>query len=445
MSCAEVREKIQDLLDERLAGAERESLANHLAGCAACSAEREALRATRDLLRAHGAVKAPAALAPAVAAAIRADLAARARPRILKLGRPGPILTTFAVAASVLVLALLVRDVPPPAPAPGGAAQASRPAAAAEPVLEESARAREVLAVEKKPKADQAAGSDAPEDAISPRKDAAGAKLGKALERDAEIQDRMKAEGKEAAGAEELEKRVEESRQGLDKAPGEPAPITPAESAPAPAAPAPAPPPAAEAPAAPADLKEKAREPAAQPDEDDGIGGRLRGAAGRRAAGGGTGGTRGGAPPAVRTVRVVARLDPNDPRAEQVRKLLRDLAGTPQSESATAAVPTAPSGPAAPGAAGRATGGPAPRPAAGAAPRPASPPPARRPADPKREPPAVVVGESDYVRFQRALDAWAIAATFQDPETRLGLVEAGEAKDEAGDPAQAAPAAAAAP
>lgn len=64
---------LQDLLDGRLAAAERSRADEHLAGCAECRRELEALRWVKQTARGAGAEPVPAGLAAAIAAALDAE------------------------------------------------------------------------------------------------------------------------------------------------------------------------------------------------------------------------------------------------------------------------------------------------------------------------------------------------------------------------------------
>src|SRR5688572_11025298 len=72
MQCEAVLTELAAFLDAELSAAEAEAISVHLAGCAACADEREALARTLGRVRALPRVAAPPALAGAVAARIGA-------------------------------------------------------------------------------------------------------------------------------------------------------------------------------------------------------------------------------------------------------------------------------------------------------------------------------------------------------------------------------------
>lgn len=108
MDCHEARELLQDELDARLPAADVARLAEHVAGCAACAAERRDLHALRAAFRAVPRVPAPAGFRDGVVAALP-------RGRLRRL--PWALGAVAAVAAGALFAVLLGpgREAEPPA------------------------------------------------------------------------------------------------------------------------------------------------------------------------------------------------------------------------------------------------------------------------------------------------------------------------------------------
>ncbi|MBI1737285.1 MAG: zf-HC2 domain-containing protein [Candidatus Rokubacteria bacterium] len=71
MTCADARERFSDLVDDRLAAADRITLDAHLGGCAACRRELKRFRATVALVRSIEPARAPAGFVDRVTAAAR--------------------------------------------------------------------------------------------------------------------------------------------------------------------------------------------------------------------------------------------------------------------------------------------------------------------------------------------------------------------------------------
>jgi len=102
VNCREVRERIQDLLDDRLPADERRRVEEHLASCAACEAERTELARTRALLAELPHEKAPGSFA----ADVLSRVGSRPTPRGRRLVLPVAFAGAFA-AAAILVLAIV--------------------------------------------------------------------------------------------------------------------------------------------------------------------------------------------------------------------------------------------------------------------------------------------------------------------------------------------------
>ncbi len=99
-ACEAVRELISAELDGELTAAERQVLQLHLAGCAACRAEQDALRRVKQALAALPAPALPRDLVVDINRAIDGDeLAARRAPR-----RPWRLAGQLAAAATVLLV-----------------------------------------------------------------------------------------------------------------------------------------------------------------------------------------------------------------------------------------------------------------------------------------------------------------------------------------------------
>jgi len=115
MTCADVRERLDDYVDGELAAPELHEVELHLASCAACREEERELRA----LLAHAAalpkaVAPPRDLWPEIASEIATG------PRVLPFV-PRRVLYAGLAAAAALVLAFVFRYQGPRAQAPGGA------------------------------------------------------------------------------------------------------------------------------------------------------------------------------------------------------------------------------------------------------------------------------------------------------------------------------------
>jgi hypothetical protein len=104
-NCREVRRELSAWLDGEVTPAQTRLIEDHLAGCAACRQERDALRGTRNLLAANGRLEAP----PSWVQEARRAAAGDARPsRTTRLGRP-LALSTMAAAALLAVIVLSLR------------------------------------------------------------------------------------------------------------------------------------------------------------------------------------------------------------------------------------------------------------------------------------------------------------------------------------------------
>ncbi len=116
---------LQDLLDDRLAGAERARAQRHLETCAPCRSTLEHLRQVKSALQSHAARQAvPADLRAVVTQALnREDLQAQAaQPRKQRLLKPRWALG-FGLAATVAVATVLLWSARTPARLPGAVAQ----------------------------------------------------------------------------------------------------------------------------------------------------------------------------------------------------------------------------------------------------------------------------------------------------------------------------------
>lgn len=98
MKCEEIREDLAAYLDGEIEGASRRAVDDHLAGCAACSKERDALAATWRLLDIVPPTAVPAGFDERVLARVRAG---GGMPRARILGLPLPA----AAAAAAVILA----------------------------------------------------------------------------------------------------------------------------------------------------------------------------------------------------------------------------------------------------------------------------------------------------------------------------------------------------
>jgi len=128
MKCDDVRESLAAHLDGEIDGAPRRAVDEHLASCADCAAERDALAKAWRLLDLADAPGAPEGFDARLRARI-ADGEGRPRGRVLGLPLPAA-----AAAAAVLVAAGVLALRPRPAPDPG-----SRGEAPPTPVLEDLA------------------------------------------------------------------------------------------------------------------------------------------------------------------------------------------------------------------------------------------------------------------------------------------------------------------
>lgn len=106
-NCRDVREELSSWLDGEAPPAQARLIESHLAGCASCRSERDALRRTRDLLAANGRLEAPPSW---VEEARRAAARAGTRPsrRLTPFGRP-LALSTMAAAALLAAIVLSLR------------------------------------------------------------------------------------------------------------------------------------------------------------------------------------------------------------------------------------------------------------------------------------------------------------------------------------------------
>ena len=117
MKCAACRERLTDLVDDRLLDAERAGLAAHLEACAACRSEADAQRALRASLRAIGPAKAPFGALDAARSALREEMSAHPQPVAAVaappslLARLGPFRIAATLVAGVLTGLILYRDV----------------------------------------------------------------------------------------------------------------------------------------------------------------------------------------------------------------------------------------------------------------------------------------------------------------------------------------------
>jgi len=79
MTCKDTQSRLSSYLDTALAGGEQKAVREHLAECAACSAEHQALEQTRRLVAAVGRKPAPADLALRIQLALSRERAERNR------------------------------------------------------------------------------------------------------------------------------------------------------------------------------------------------------------------------------------------------------------------------------------------------------------------------------------------------------------------------------